>query len=464
MSTILGSALSPIVSCAAPVSRPLASSANSSIQKYSTDRVQLPIILDFYSDGGKQEIREWYRKQPSTCFTHIEHRKETTGRFRHEFIVVHLDNSTVCRFDRRAREDMRGHALKDEGTISEDSAHVITEADTETKARFDESEVLTMKVLDRGQDLDFVLAVCYGIQSHHEAKSYSLLHYNCYFFSWTLLAIIGRRLYQQQSVELESYRIQGRTRAILSGWIENMDIPLPAKSKQAESVWGTGLVRLGRSAMGVNSHQASPVPLIDYYIYRGMKQANIDDIPKMLDRTLPGMLFPSQLSSWLQRELFLALQEGGRLGVRQFFDQVKARSEFSAPVHSGRVNVGGRTFFVMGMDHTYWLSDERARQKAEKTLKTYDEIIDTWIAGLFGMDGLAVFIFYTWPSGIDYNVDGRKTTQEYLTERMVDHFKQVEGYGFGKAERSIERAKDSMSEIWVSVLNMMEDQSELSFL
>ncbi|KEP45225.1 hypothetical protein V565_300270, partial [Rhizoctonia solani 123E] len=186
MDNILGSVLSPIVSCAAPVSRPLASSANSSIQKYSADRIQLPIVIDFQSDKGKEEIRNWYRKQPATGFTHIEHRKETTGRFRHEFVVFRLNNSTICRFDRRAREDMRGHALKDEGTESEDSAHVITEADTESRACLSKSEVLMSAPIDGECDLEFILAVCCGIQSHREAKSYSLLHYNCYFFSWTL--------------------------------------------------------------------------------------------------------------------------------------------------------------------------------------------------------------------------------------------------------------------------------------
>ncbi|KAL5635209.1 hypothetical protein ACGC1H_003037 [Rhizoctonia solani] len=98
MNTILGSALSPIVSCAAPASRPLASSANRSIQKYSADRVQMPIALDFHSEKGKEAIREWYHKQPTTQFTHIEHSKETIGRFGHEFIAVHLDNLAICRF------------------------------------------------------------------------------------------------------------------------------------------------------------------------------------------------------------------------------------------------------------------------------------------------------------------------------------------------------------------------------
>ncbi|EUC65089.1 hypothetical protein RSOL_497300 [Rhizoctonia solani AG-3 Rhs1AP] len=57
-----------------------------------------------------------------------------------------------------------------------------------------------------------------------------------------------------------------------------------------------------------------------------------------------------------------------------------------------------------------------------------------------------------------------KPAHDYVTKRMEDHFKQVEGYGFGKAEKLIKRAKDSMSEIWVSVLDMTKDESKLFFL
>ncbi|KAJ1307204.1 hypothetical protein OPQ81_001319 [Rhizoctonia solani] len=125
MSRTVGLALGQVVSCSGAASRPLASSTNGSVQKFSADRIQLPIVLDFHSDKGKDAISNWYRQQPATGFQTIEYRKDRDGRFRHEFIVAYLDNSTICRFDRRAREDMRGYALKYEGTISEDSAQLL---------------------------------------------------------------------------------------------------------------------------------------------------------------------------------------------------------------------------------------------------------------------------------------------------------------------------------------------------
>ncbi|KAG8761939.1 hypothetical protein FRC11_012090 [Ceratobasidium sp. 423] len=145
-------------------------------------------------------IRKWYRQQPTTTFTSIEYRKEVGGLFRHEFVVVHLGDSTVCRFDRRAREDLRGHALKNEGTISEDSAHAITSEDTEHRTFLDRSEILLSMTLPQELDLKFILAVCYGIQFHPKAKAYSLLYYNCYFFSWTLITTIARRASQWEAI------------------------------------------------------------------------------------------------------------------------------------------------------------------------------------------------------------------------------------------------------------------------
>ncbi|KAH7342100.1 hypothetical protein B0J17DRAFT_287643 [Rhizoctonia solani] len=200
MGDVVGLALGASVTCSAPASRPLASSSNGSSQMSSTHRTQLPIILDFHSDDGKEAIRSWYRQQPTTRFTSLEYRKVIDGLFRHEFVVVHLDNSTVCRLDRRAREDLRGYALRGEGTVSEDSAHVVSLADTEHKAYLDRSEVLLGMDLPEGQDLNFILTACYAIQCHPKAKSYNLLYYNCYFFSWTLVTCVTRRASNWEAV------------------------------------------------------------------------------------------------------------------------------------------------------------------------------------------------------------------------------------------------------------------------
>ncbi|EUC54005.1 hypothetical protein RSOL_026330 [Rhizoctonia solani AG-3 Rhs1AP] len=458
MDNILGLALRPIVSCSAPASRPLAISANSSIQKYSADRVQVPIVLDFQSDKGKEVIRNWYHKQPTTRFTHIEHRKDIMGQFKHEFIVAYLDNSTVCRFDRRAREDMRGHALKGEGTVSEDSAHVITLADTDSKALLDKSEVLMRSDNKWRRDLDFILAVCGGIQSHPEAKSYSLLHYNCYFFSWTLVTIIGRRAHRVREPREEQAQV--RTNEL----VEIIQTSL-SKTKQTRFAWGSGLIRLGRSAMGVNPRQES---LVNDYILKGMEKAIVKNIPTRLSWGLEEILFPSQISHWLKKEVSLALQEGGRLGVQQFLNETNARSQnskYSAPMYPRTVALGeideldGSTPPVVDMDHTYRSLEERAQRKAEKTLRVYEEMINSLAAGVSieGKVWNALSVF-------DYGDCCVKTAREYVTARMADHFKQVESYGFGKSEMMVERTQNSMGEIWVSVLEMMKGKSKFPFL
>ncbi|KDN34864.1 hypothetical protein RSAG8_12096, partial [Rhizoctonia solani AG-8 WAC10335] len=325
MSDILGLALGPVVSCSAPASRPLAPSANSSIQKYSADHIQLPIVLDFHSDKGKEEIRKWYHRQPTTRFMCVEHRKDTNGRFRHEFVVVYLDNQTVCRFDRRAREDMRGHALKDEGTISEDSAHVITLADTESQAHLDESEVLMSTQLHWKQDLNFILTVCCGIQSHPKAKSYSLLYYNCYFFSWTLVATISRQT-RKRELAVDFNQMWRVAAARITEWIEEKQV-VSFMNKNTRPTLGTELIRLGRSVMGVDSHQESlppPVNLKDY-IYRGIKERMFDISPSITqDGGLEKVLFRSQFRFTLRSEILLALQEGSRLGAQQFVDEAEA--------------------------------------------------------------------------------------------------------------------------------------------
>ncbi|KEP50589.1 hypothetical protein V565_077340 [Rhizoctonia solani 123E] len=443
MGAIFGSVLSPIVSCSAPASRPLASSVNSSIQKYSVGRVQLPIVLDFQSDKGKQEIRNWYRKQPTTRFTRLEHRKDINGHFKHEFIAFYLDNSTICRFDRRAREDMRGHALKDEGTISEDSAHVITMVDTESRARLDESEVLMEANAGCVEDLEFILTVCSGIQSHPEANSYSLLHYNCYFFCWTLVASIDRQAYQLYG---RSRWVRDRAKAKLTEWVRRMKISPPTKSKHIQTAWRIGLTLLGLSATSVYSSSKSMVPRVEDYICRGMEDAIIDNIPKDFAHALETMLFPTQVSSWLRRELLSAIQEGSRLGAQQFINVSRAYGR-----NTGRRNFREDIFDYNTLSVLSHQSLEDTRREAEKTwAKAYDEITHAFVADLFN-DIEGVFIF----SELVICWDGRpKTVQQHVTERMVDHFKQVESYGFGKAERSIIRAEGSITEIWESALKL----------
>ncbi|KAH7332893.1 hypothetical protein B0J17DRAFT_579853, partial [Rhizoctonia solani] len=116
---------------------------------------------------------EWYTSQPSTRFTQLQYRKEHKKPWEHEYIVVELDNGTVCRFDRRAHAE----TLIDAKHYSE----INNESDLVLRLHFPD-----------GQDILSILSVCYGIQRDRETECYSLIRYNCYFFSWMIVVALAR--------------------------------------------------------------------------------------------------------------------------------------------------------------------------------------------------------------------------------------------------------------------------------
>ncbi|KAG8739265.1 hypothetical protein FRC10_005827 [Ceratobasidium sp. 414] len=46
--------------------------------------------------------------------------------------------------------------------------------------------------LEEHTDIIAILSACYGISCDDDAHNYALLQYNCYFFSWTILAVVAR--------------------------------------------------------------------------------------------------------------------------------------------------------------------------------------------------------------------------------------------------------------------------------
>lgn len=159
-------------------------------------QVQPRVILRFDTTEGIEEVDNWYLNQPTKKFTKIEYRKFVDGFAKHEFIVVWLQNSRlICRFDRRATEKKGGQALDAAGTESEDSAHTLNPGEPVYKEVMDDTEVLLTIDFPEGEDLRVILAVCRGIQDHPDAKSYSLLVFNCYFFTWAIISSVARRGY-----------------------------------------------------------------------------------------------------------------------------------------------------------------------------------------------------------------------------------------------------------------------------
>lgn len=192
-SRLLSSLLRHAINASGPPSRSAVPFSNAVMNKLNPcHRTQTPIVLDFRSEVGLVAIQDWYTQMPTTRFTSLEYRKDRVGAFRHEFIVVRLGTHHLCRFDRRAREDRRAHALQDEGTLAEDTAHIIHSSEPEYSNIGQNSEVLLKIDVRSGEEINLILAVCCGIQTHPEAVSYSLLRYNCYFFSWTIVTAVTR--------------------------------------------------------------------------------------------------------------------------------------------------------------------------------------------------------------------------------------------------------------------------------
>ncbi|KAG8684596.1 hypothetical protein FRC08_013614 [Ceratobasidium sp. 394] len=183
---------SPVVHALAPSARSLAVPSNKSYNSSADLRVQEPIVMDFSSGWQAGPVDEWYKSQPTTRFLHLEYRKELTGAFRHEFIVVQLDNGTCCRFDRRAKQELRVHAVKDEGTIAEDTAHVLHLSQAGFAAIGNESELVLGVDFPEGQDLLLILAIFFSLKSNPKSRRYTLTRFNCYFACWTVALITAR--------------------------------------------------------------------------------------------------------------------------------------------------------------------------------------------------------------------------------------------------------------------------------
>ncbi|CAE6473858.1 unnamed protein product [Rhizoctonia solani] len=160
------------------------------------DRSQLPHIISFKDGWRKGPTEAWYQTQrepgKSTTFTYLEYRKERESPFYHEFILVELDNKTVCRFDRRGDINNRANVLVGEPIPSEDSAHVIDTSTTHYSEIGASSDLLLRMHFPQGQDLLILLAICYGIHNNKNTQSYSLTRYNCYFFSWMMVTATAR--------------------------------------------------------------------------------------------------------------------------------------------------------------------------------------------------------------------------------------------------------------------------------
>ncbi|KAG9085686.1 hypothetical protein FS749_004233 [Ceratobasidium sp. UAMH 11750] len=149
-----------------------------------------------WQDGGCP-VMGWYKQQnqTSTRFQLIEHRKNLDGPFYHEFLLLKLTDGAVCRLERTG-DGSRADALRYTGCISND---LIQWFSADDYAKFSEAMPSNLVAeIDLQQEFDIldVLAICYSIQKIKACGVYTLQRYNCYFFCWTILAALTRRLWE----------------------------------------------------------------------------------------------------------------------------------------------------------------------------------------------------------------------------------------------------------------------------
>ncbi|KAG8686324.1 hypothetical protein FRC08_012566, partial [Ceratobasidium sp. 394] len=82
----------------------------------------------------------WYNEQACTWFRSLEHRKERNG-FRHEFIVLKLEDNSICRIERMGDPDASFDAIGNQGIAAHDIAQSFL-PDKLSDAHLDTSDVV----------------------------------------------------------------------------------------------------------------------------------------------------------------------------------------------------------------------------------------------------------------------------------------------------------------------------------
>ncbi|KAG9083010.1 hypothetical protein FRC06_004735, partial [Ceratobasidium sp. 370] len=146
-------------------------------------------------DGLKGPLFDWYRGLSCREINRLQIRKDSSGTVPHRFIIAHLTDHSIQRFDRRPKSKNSGEVVAagfvKTSTIEADDEIEMVEPSTwlsleaQTKCEVD-------LYLAGDMDILTILSACYGISCDEHAQNYALLQYNCYFFSWTILAIVAR--------------------------------------------------------------------------------------------------------------------------------------------------------------------------------------------------------------------------------------------------------------------------------
>ncbi|KAF8595311.1 hypothetical protein BDV93DRAFT_548872 [Ceratobasidium sp. AG-I] len=131
--------------------------ASSSAPPRADDLFPIPTPSNW--ETRREGTDPWYKLQDHTTFHILDYRKCRAGPTYHEYLVFHLtgEPGSIPDFDK----------------------------ESDLVARIHYPEPLTLL---------HVLDVCHAIQLDSNAKRYTLLYFNCYFFAWTIITLLARKI------------------------------------------------------------------------------------------------------------------------------------------------------------------------------------------------------------------------------------------------------------------------------
>ncbi|KAG9092889.1 hypothetical protein FRC06_011747 [Ceratobasidium sp. 370] len=156
--------------------------------------------MEFGNEWGKGEIFDWCRKNfKSRIVNRLEIRITRGPGVPHRFVVAYMEDGTIWRFDRRPRTPQSIFIpAGPEGPDEDPPRRAADEACLVTGAELIEIEVSSRWEirldLPAEADIFLIISACFAIAQDKKARNYTLLEYNCYFFSWTVVMLMTRHL------------------------------------------------------------------------------------------------------------------------------------------------------------------------------------------------------------------------------------------------------------------------------
>ncbi|KAG8734923.1 hypothetical protein FRC10_011213, partial [Ceratobasidium sp. 414] len=161
-----------------------------------------PCLMQFHHDWQHENcpVMRWYKAQQasSTQFQLVQHRRDCDAPFYHEFILLQLDDGSICRIERTG-EGSRVDAVRNFGCAANDYIQWFPASGYESFVKDKPSELIAEVDFCREFDIMDVLAICWSIHRGPRTRAYTLQRFNCYFLCGTILSILARRLTQWEA-------------------------------------------------------------------------------------------------------------------------------------------------------------------------------------------------------------------------------------------------------------------------